>query len=78
LGVDDWAFHKGHRYGTILVDLERRQPGDLLPDRESATLAVWLTTHPGMQIITRDRSANAPFSWAYTHLTPTALLGFDP
>ena len=57
VGVDDWAFHKGHRYGTILVDLERRQPLDLLPDREPATLMAWLKARPAVEIITRDRSS---------------------
>ncbi|CAO3425058.1 hypothetical protein [Azospirillum doebereinerae] len=31
LGVDEWAWSKGHRYGTILVDLERGTVVDLLP-----------------------------------------------
>jgi transposase len=56
LGVDDWAIHKGLSYGTILVDLERHRPVDLLPDRSSESLATWLQAHPGVTIIARDRA----------------------
>ncbi len=56
LGVDDWALCKGHIYGTILVDLERRRVVDLLADRSEETLAAWLKAHPGVKILTRDRA----------------------
>jgi transposase len=54
-GVDDWAWRKGSTYGTIIVDLERREVIDLLPDRSAGTTAAWLKRHPEIEIISRDR-----------------------
>jgi len=55
LGIDDWAWRKGHRYGTILCDLERGKVIDLLPERTAESAEQWLRGHPGTEIISRDR-----------------------
>ncbi|WP_425484167.1 ISL3 family transposase [Allomesorhizobium camelthorni] len=56
VGIDDWAWRKGQRYGTIICDLERNRVLDLLPDRSADTVASWLEHHPGIEVIARDRA----------------------
>jgi transposase len=55
IGIDDWAWRRNHRYGTIICDLERRRIVALLADREIATVQAWFTDHPGIRVISRDR-----------------------
>jgi Transposase and inactivated derivatives len=55
LGIDDFAFRRGYRFGTILVDLESHHVIDLLPDRQAETSAAWMYHHPDIFVVSRDR-----------------------
>jgi transposase len=71
LGVDDFAFRRGKRYGTILVNLETHQPVGLLEDRKAETLVEWLSVHKSIEILSRDRSKT--YASAMTEGAPEAM-----
>jgi transposase len=70
VGIDDWAWRKGQRYGTIVVDLETSEVIDLLPDRDAATVGAWLAAHPGVELVSRDRASS--YSRAANEAAPQA------
>jgi transposase len=55
IGIDDWAWRRNHRYGTLICDLERRATIALLPDREPATAEAWLALRSQICVVARDR-----------------------
>jgi len=57
VGIDDWAWKRRQRYGTLICDLERHQPIDLLADRSVETVAAWFAAHPYVEIVSRDGSS---------------------
>lgn len=71
LGIDEWAWRRRQRYGTILCDLEQRRIVDLLPDRDQATVKAWLRAHPEIGVVARDRSGG--FAAAVSEAAPEAV-----
>lgn len=55
VGVNEWAWRRGQRYGTIICGLGRGRVIDLLPERSSQTVAAWLRQHHGVEVVARDR-----------------------
>jgi len=70
IGIDDWAWRRNQRYGTIICDLERRKTIALLPDREPATAQDWLSDQPQIEVVTRDRGGG--YALAVTKALPQA------
>jgi transposase len=54
-----------------LVDLERHEVVDLLPDRSGDRFAAWLVGHPGVQVLSRDRSSE--YAHAAHRVAPQAI-----
>ena len=71
VGIDDWAWKRGHRYGTIICDLERHRIVDVLPDREAATVEAWFSTRPSIRVVSRDRGGG--YGQAVTRALPRAI-----
>jgi len=71
VGIDDWAFRRNHRYGTIVCDLERRRIVTLLPNWEIATVEAWLADHAQIRILSRDRGGG--YGEAATRALPQAI-----
>jgi transposase len=55
VGIDDFAWKRGKRYGTVIVDLDSHCIIDLLPDRETESVKKWLESHPEIEVVSRDR-----------------------
>jgi transposase len=71
VGIDDWAWRRNQRYGTIICDLERRRTIALLPDREPATAEAWLCGQPQISVVARDRGGG--YALAATKAVPNAI-----
>ena len=71
LGIDDFSFRRGFRFGTILVNLETHRIIDLLPDRLSDTSADWMKQHPEITLVSRDGSST--YASAASEGAPQAL-----
>ena len=71
IGIDDWAWRRNQRYGTLICDLERRKTIALLPDREPATAQAWLSDQPQIGIVARDRGGG--YAMAAAKALPKAI-----
>src|SRR5260221_11575599 len=58
LGIDDFAFRRGRKFGSILIDMQSHKVIDLLPDRKAETAKAWMKGHPEIKLVSRDRGGD--------------------
>jgi transposase len=71
IGLDDFAFKKRNRYGTLIVDLDSKKPIDLLNSRNTTPVGSWLKEHPSIELVSRDGSKT--YASAITDALPSAI-----
>lgn len=71
IGLDEWSWKKGQTFGSIIVDLTTNRVVDLLQNRSGETVKKWLRDHPGIELISRDRSTE--FALAASEAAPQAI-----
>jgi transposase len=71
IGIDDWAYRKGQKYGTLICDLETHEIIDVLEGRDGETLEKWLKGNPDIEIVSRDRAS--AYSSAVSNVLPEAV-----
>lgn len=71
IGIDDWAYKKGHTYGTIICDGITRKPITLLDGRDGSTLKEWLQNNTHIKVVTRDRAS--AYAKAISEVLPEAI-----
>lgn len=58
IGIDDFSFRRGRKFGTIVVDLQTHKMLDVLPDRTAETSTAWMAAHPELEVVSRDRGGD--------------------
>lgn len=75
VGIDEFAFLKGHTYGTIICDLITHEPVALLSDRNADTVVSWLKRHLFVKLVSRD--GFRPFREAVSQASATIVQVYD-
>jgi transposase len=75
IGIDDFSFRRGRKFGTIIVDLQTHKVLDVLPDRTADTSAAWIAAHPEIELVSRDRGGD--YAAAGRYAAPQAIQTAD-
>jgi transposase len=71
LGIDDFAIRRDRTYGTLLCNLETGRPVDILAGPTAEPVAQWISQHPSVEIVARDRAT--AYAQAVSSAAPDAI-----